>query len=69
MFAVAVVATDMPSAVVVDDPTVLRAAEEDVFRLELAELGAKIVVSDAGAIVVGQHGGAQPHREVAGGAV
>ena len=58
----------MLSSVVVDDPAVLRTAEEDVLRLELAELGAEPVVSDAGALVVGQHGGARPHREVAGGA-
>jgi hypothetical protein len=37
----------MPSAVVKDDQAVLRAAEEDVLRLGLTELGAKLVVADA----------------------
>ena len=47
----------MPSAVVVDDPAALWAAEEDVLRLELvelAELGAGLGVADDGALVVGQ---------------
>ena len=76
MSAVAVVAADavlpllplMPSVVVVDDPAALRAAEEGDLMLELAELGAELVVTDAGALVVGQRGGTQPYHEVAGGA-
>ena len=57
----------MPSTIVVYDPAALRVVEEDVLRLELAELGAKLVVADAGALVVGQGGDARPHREVLSG--
>ena len=59
----------MTYAVAVNDPAALQAAEEDAIMLELVELGAELVVDDAGALVIGQCGGARPHREVAGGAV
>ena len=41
----------MLSAVVVNDPAAPWAAEEDFLRLELAELGAELVVANAGALV------------------
>ena len=41
----------MSSTVVVDDPAALRATEEDFLRLELAELGAELVIADAGVLI------------------
>ena len=52
----------MPSAVVADDPAAFRVSEEDVLRLKLTELGAGLVVADAGALIVGQR--AQANAEV-----
>ena len=44
----------MPSAVVVDDPAALLVAVENVLRLELVELGARLVIAKDGALAVGQ---------------